>query len=69
MNDVTLTFLGASGAYLIGVPSRDMTAEDIAASGYDADALVASGLYARPLIDQPAPEIQPTKPARKGKGA
>jgi hypothetical protein len=61
--------LTSSGSSTIGAPARDLTADDIAASGYDADALVASGLYARPLIDQPAPEIQPTKPARKGKGA
>lgn len=61
-----LIYTGA-GTYVIGVPARDLSAEDIAASGYDAESLLASGVYARPVVD--APEIQPTKPARKGKGA
>ena len=43
---IVLRYVG-HGAYLTGVPARDLTAADVAAlTDYDADALVASGLYA-----------------------
>ena len=65
--NIALRFVGGD-AYIPGAPARDLTDDDLALFGLDADGLVASGLYARPLIDQP--DAQPTnKPARKGKGA
>lgn len=40
-----LRYIG-DGAFLPGVPARDLTAEEVEASG-GADALIASGLYAK----------------------
>lgn len=49
-----LRYVGA-GAYLIGVPARDLSVAELVALDLDAGVLVASGLY-EPVTELPAEE-------------
>jgi hypothetical protein len=47
MRKIVLKYIG-TGAFLPGVPKRDLTADDLATYGLDRNRLVASGLYEKP---------------------
>ena len=47
-----LKYIGA-GAYLPGIPARDLTADEVEAIGLTVAELVGSGLYAEPPSNSP----------------
>ena len=54
---IVLKYIGA-GAYIPGVPATDLTAEQVKASGYTADQLLA---YSPPIYEKPARANEPAK--------
>ena len=62
-----LKYIG-DGSVLVGLPPRDVTAEEIAASAYSRKDLLASGLY-REYETKKVYTPKPTKSALKGSGA
>lgn len=55
-----LVYCGA-GAYLAGVPGRDLSAAEVAVSGYSRAALLDSGLY-KAAAPAPAPSTKDKDP-------
>ena len=52
----TLFYVG-DGRFLVGVPTSDLTAQDLALRGLSEKDLIASGLYAKkPAKDEETPE-------------
>jgi hypothetical protein len=63
---MNLLYIDEAGGYLFGIPARPLAAEEIAAHGWDVDALIASGLYALAPAGAPFP---PDAPAEAGVAA
>jgi len=52
---IELIYIG-DGAWLAGVPARDLTAADIEACGRSADELIESGVYRAETLTLPLPK-------------
>lgn len=54
-----LKFVGDDSYYLLGVPARDLSADEIEQRGWVVEDLIVSGLYEP--VKKPAPAKQPAK--------
>jgi len=50
---IILKYIG-DGSFLPGVPDRDLSEEDVVATGMEAEELVKTGLWAKADLDKPS---------------